>query len=823
MSTVQRLRNAVSRIGGLFPARSSNRPAGRPVLFLVVLAAVGITVAACESVIIQVIPVQTVQILPSAAQIDAGNSVSLQLRIEDSQGRALGNREVSWSSNLTSVATVDGAGLVQGVSEGVATITASVEGRQATSVITVRGLPRIGVSAQVVNLSVVAGAADTDQAQVVVTNAGGATLGGLTVGVRYEGVTAGWLTASLRGAIAPTVLDLSASSAGLAAGSYRAFVDVASPDDSNSPVTVTVNLEVLAVNPAPTLTSVNPFAGVRGATLDVQVTGSGFVPSATAVSFGQGVTVLETSVTSPNALTARVRIEETAVVGPRDVQVTNPAPGGGIAILAGAFGVAETGNPAPTLAAVDPAEGTRGQTLDVTLTGTGFVDGVTAVSFGNGISVDQLVFVGSTSITATVAVTAGAGVGPRNVTVTNPAPGGGTATLPEGFLVVQEDYPQPVLTGAAPVSGARGTTLGVVLGGSGFVAGVTTVSFGAGVTVNTVTVESPTRINVQITIATGAAVGSRNVTATNPAPGGGTGTLIAGFEVTAAADRPMPVITGIAPDEAPRGTTVDIALTGDGFVSGVTTVSFGPGVSVVLTVDSPTSATARATIQADAVIGLRDVVVTNPAPGGGVATLEDGFEITMGADNPSPVLSSIDPSSGARGTTMSVTLTGTGFVDGATTVSFGDGIAVVAVDVNSSTSILATITLAGGAALGARDVTVTNPAPGGGTSTLVGGFTVTEPGNPAPTLTSVAPGTGSQGQTLQVVLTGSGYFGGITTVSFGAGITIDQVTVTSFSSITVTITINGAAALGARDVTVTNPAPGGGSATLAGGFVVSAE
>ena len=90
---------------------------------------------------------------------------------------------------------------------------------------------------------------------------------------------------------------------------------------------------------------------------------------------------------------------------------------------------------------------------------------------------------------------------------------------------------------------------------------------------------------------------------------------------------------------------------------------------------------------------------------------------------------------------------------------------------------------------------------------------------PVLTVTSVAPNSGNQGQTLSsVVITGINLTGA-TAVSFGAGITVNSYTVNSATQITANITIAGAAATGARDVSVTTP---GGTGTLTGGFTVTA-
>jgi len=86
----------------------------------------------------------------------------------------------------------------------------------------------------------------------------------------------------------------------------------------------------------------------------------------------------------------------------------------------------------------------------------------------------------------------------------------------------------------------------------------------------------------------------------------------------------------------------------------------------------------------------------------------------------------------------------------------------------------------------------------------------------APTITSITPNQGSQGQTLNIVITGS-QLNRVSAVDFGAGITVNSITVDGPTQITVNISINPAAAPGPRDVTVTNPT---GSDILIGGFTV---
>jgi len=94
--------------------------------------------------------------------------------------------------------------------------------------------------------------------------------------------------------------------------------------------------------------------------------------------------------------------------------------------------------------------------------------------------------------------------------------------------------------------------------------------------------------------------------------------------------------------------------------------------------------------------------------------------------------------------------------------------------------------------------------------------------NPTPTLTGILPTSGNRLQALQVVFTGTNYISGVSSVSFGPDI-LTLTTVNSSTQITANIIIGASAATGARDVSVTNAGPGGGTATLAGGFTVFTE
>ena len=167
-----------------------------------------------------------------------------------------------------------------------------------------------------------------------------------------------------------------------------------------------------------------------------------------------------------------------------------------------------------------------------------------------------------------------------------------------------------------------------------------------------------------------------------------------------------------------------------------------------------------------------------------------------------PTLTSVAPNQGTPGTTVAVTLTGTNFVVGATTVTVNSGgVTATNVIVGSTTSLTADIVITAAAVLGAHTVTVTTSHGTSGAQT----FTVNPPPPPAaPTLTSVSPNQGIQGATVAVTLTGTNFVVAATTVNVsGSGVTVNNVVVGSTTSLTASFVLDAAAALGARTVTVT--------------------
>lgn len=156
-------------------------------------------------------------------------------------------------------------------------------------------------------------------------------------------------------------------------------------------------------------------------------------------------------------------------------------------------------------------------------------------------------------------------------------------------------------------------------------------------------------------------------------------------------------VTGSGTGPTSGGTL--LTITGTSFNAGATvTVGGNPCTDVSITGGSQLTCTAPA-----GSLGAKEVVVTNPTstPGYGTFTYI----------NPTPTVTAITPSSGAAAGGNTVTITGTGFVDGAT-VSLG-GSSCTSVSVLSATSLSCVAPAGSGGAV--VDVVVTNLGPVSGT------------------------------------------------------------------------------------------------------------
>jgi sugar lactone lactonase YvrE len=198
------------------------------------------------------------------------------------------------------------------------------------------------------------------------------------------------------------------------------------------------------------------------------------------------------------------------------------------------------------------------------------------------------------------------------------------------------------------------------------------------------------------------------------------------WQISLDIDSPPPTLTAISPSSGPLGTPVPVTLSGTGFfgsggnaasaacsLNGTTIFVSGSGITVSnVRAASDTSLSATFNIAANATPGTRDVTVTTDSGTSGAVKFTISVPVA-----PPPTLTSITPPTDVRGTTTTLTLTGTNFVPGATSVSAdGNGISITNVSVTSTTSLTATLTVAPDANLGNHNVRAATA--GGGSNAL---------------------------------------------------------------------------------------------------------
>ncbi len=321
----------------------------------------------------------------------------------------------------------------------------------------------------------------------------------------------------------------------------------------------------------PVLTLANPNTGQQGQqNLSVTITGqfTHFVQGSSTASFGAGIPLASPlTVNSATSATAVLNIDASAAIGARNVTMTTNAE---VVTLNNGFSVT-AGMPVLTL--INPNTGQQGQqNLSVAITGqfTHFVQGTTTASFGAGIPLASPLTVNSaTSATAVLNIDASAAIGARNVTMTTNAE---VVTLNNGFTVTAGI---PVLTTINPNTGKQGDVVSVAITGqfTNFNQSTTQVDFGAGITVGTVTVANATSLTAQLTIASTAALGARNVTVT-------TGTEVVTLNNTFSVSSSSPLLVDSDGDGLSDAQEISLGTDelnpdtdGDGFSDGVEVAS----------------------------------------------------------------------------------------------------------------------------------------------------------------------------------------------------------------------------------------------------------
>jgi len=278
------------------------------------------------------------------------------------------------------------------------------------------------------------------------------------------------------------------------------------------------------------------------------------------------------------------------------------------ALLLASCGEGIANNPKPKLTSLTPPSVSAGSPgFVLTVNGTGFSP--QSVIFFNGSGI-QSIFQSGSELTANISSSFIATPGNATIEVQTPQPGGGVSNQLT-FMITQVTSPIPTISSMSPSS--------ALAGGAGFTLNVFGTNFEA---LSQITVNGDNRPTVlvsgtqlQTTIAGGDLIeaGVLNIGVLNPAPGGGSsGTL------PLPVNDAVPVLTTISPKSAAAGgTTASLTITGSGFVPQTQVLFNGSPRST--TFASSSSVTAILTQSDLGAAQVAQIVVLNPAPGGGTS------------------------------------------------------------------------------------------------------------------------------------------------------------------------------------------------------------
>ena len=509
----------------------------------------------------------------------------------------------------------------------------------------------------------------------------------------------------------------------------------------SNPVGTSINFLARSAEAAPTISSFTPTSGYEGVTVTINGTN---LSSTSVITFSGTATNTVGSDFVVNSTGTQI----TNVIVPAGVQ-TGPitvATAGGTATSAAVFTVTPTvPNPVPTITVLSPGSvGVGSPAFTLRVLGTGFVP--RCVVRLNGVALPTSL-VSATEVTAAVPASALTTIGSYPLTVTNPAPAGGSSGAAI-FAVTA-----PLISILTPASGPVGTT--ITIAGSGL-SRTSAIAF-AGSTANTVT--TGFTVNATGTLLTGVVVpaGAQTgpVRATTP---NGTATSSGSYTVTPA------IITSFTPATGPVGTV--LSLSGIGF-TGTSVIAFagssGNTVSSGFTVNSTGTLITGVVVPAGAQTG--PLSVTTPS---GTGTSTTSFTVTI----PQPVvITSFTPASGPAGTRL--TISGTDLAKTSAILFAGSTANTVTTGftVNAAGTLLTGVVVPAGAQTG--PLGVTTPL---GTSRSSVSFVVTN--TAAPVLSAFSPAAAPAD--TRVTVTGTG-LSGITALTVN-GVAVPQTAIFSLTN-----------------------------------------
>ena len=525
------------------------------------------------------------------------------------------------------------------------------------------------------------------------------------------------------------------------------------------------------VNPL-TITSLNPSSGPVGVPVALLINGTGFpfVTGSLVASFNGntatvffGTSQLTGTIVSATQIAVNI-LPTVAGLIPVSIQVPDGRTSNTLT-----FSVAPPFSTAPQIISVTPSVVTAPSPAQtITLSGINFVNGSAVLINGTSVSTT---YVNANTLTATLPAFSSGNV----VAIQVINPGGQSSNI---FYIQVNGSNRPnaiTLISITPSSIAQGSPAFVLTAnGTGFVPGAT-ITFGSTL-LQTVYVGS-TQITTTVPASLVANAGQFPVWVTNP---DGTSSPALLFTVI----NSKPVITSLVPPSISAGAAqFTLTVNGQGFKTGAT-VSFA-GVNVTTNFGGPAQLTATIPASLVAVAGNVPVVVTNPD---GVASDPATFVITPFS------LTSISPATATVGDAgFTMTLTGSGFLSGASATFNGSTVATTFVNASTLTASIPASALLTPGTVNVTVINADSAVSGALPFIIKGGIT----------LTAINPSTATQNsKSVSITATGTGFVAGATVNFAGTAI---ATTFGSATSVRGTIPEGLLTSKGSFDVTVSNP------------------
>jgi YVTN family beta-propeller protein len=238
-------------------------------------------------------------------------------------------------------------------------------------------------------------------------------------------------------------------------------------------------------------------------------------------------------------------------------------------------------NPAPTVIQIFPETiAAGGAAFTLRINGKNFIAAST-VNFGG--AAPATTFVNPTLLTALIPAASIASTGTPAVTVTNPAPGGGTSAI-TNFTITGD--PVPAITylypACAPAGSVDSFVGGLMVGGANFFAGSVVRWNGSDLPTTLDPGTGAMQLTAQISASDFAAAGTAAVTVFSPAPGGGTSNSLP-FTITSGATYPQSIVVD------PAGKFAYVASSGCGYQGYVSMYTINPTTGALTSIGPPVS------------------------------------------------------------------------------------------------------------------------------------------------------------------------------------------------------------------------------------------